>query len=48
MSSKAKPVCLFLLLVMILLNSGCGETVRGVAKDSMRIGRGIKTIFISE
>jgi len=26
---------------------GCGQTVRGAGKDMHRMGKGIKTIFIS-
>lgn len=32
----------------LLILSGCGETVRGVGKDVSRVGRGVKTIFVSE
>ena len=30
-----------------LILSGCGETIRGMGKDAMRVGKGVKTIFIS-
>ena len=35
--------CLFLAVFI----SGCGETVHGVGKDVSRVGRGVKTIFVS-
>lgn len=35
------------LLLLLVLISGCGETVRGVGKDVTRVGRGVRTIFVS-
>ena len=37
-----------LLLLIILILQGCGETVRGVGRDVSRVGRGVKTIFVSD
>lgn len=28
--------------------AGCGETVEGMGQDAHRIGKGVKTIFVSE
>ena len=39
-------LCGILLLIVIL--AGCGETIRGIGQDVNRMGRGIKTIFVSE
>lgn len=36
---------IFFLLVVLL--AGCGETIRGAGKDVSRVGRGVKTIFVS-
>ncbi|HNV86767.1 MAG TPA: hypothetical protein PKL97_07385 [Candidatus Omnitrophota bacterium] len=36
---------LFFILISLY---GCGSTVRGVGKDFSRVGRGIKTIFVSD
>ena len=35
------------LLLASLVLSGCGETFGGIKKDTLRIGKGIKTIFVS-
>jgi predicted small secreted protein len=37
-----------LLLVMCFLLGGCGETLRGIGKDTSRVYRGTKMIFVSE
>jgi predicted small secreted protein len=42
---KHMAVILILLLISIFL-VGCGETFSGIGKDSQRIGKGVKTIFI--
>jgi len=34
-------------LLLVLFVSGCGETIHGVGKDVSRVGRGVKTIFVS-
>ncbi|OGW69074.1 MAG: hypothetical protein A2036_01855 [Omnitrophica bacterium GWA2_50_21] len=34
-------------LLLVLFFSGCGETIHGVGKDVSRVGRGVKTIFVS-
>lgn len=31
----------------LFILSGCGETIRGVGRDAMRVGKGVKTIFFS-
>lgn len=36
------------LAVIVFLTIGCGETLRGAGRDVSRIGRGVKTIFISD
>jgi predicted small secreted protein len=35
------------LLLVCLLAGGCGETLRGIGRDTKRIYRGTKTIFVS-
>lgn len=35
------------LLLLGVLLTGCGETIRGAGKDVTRVGRGVKTIFVS-
>lgn len=37
-----------LIMLLVLLLQGCGETIRGMGRDVNRVGKGIKTIFISE
>lgn len=43
-----KLMTLLLLIVLIFLFSGCGETLLGISKDVKRMGKGIKTIFVRE
>lgn len=38
----------FLLLLFCLGLIGCGETVRGVGRDTKRIGEGVKHIFVGQ
>jgi len=38
---------LVILVLGSLVFSGCGETIHGMGKDAMRVGKGIKTVFIS-
>lgn len=35
----------FILLISL---AGCGETVRGIGRDTSRIAYGVKTIFVSQ
>jgi len=35
-------------IVLTLALSGCGETIKGMAKDASRVGKGVKTIFTSK
>lgn len=35
-------------VAVLVCVSGCGETIRGIGSDFNRVGRGIKTIFISD
>lgn len=44
---KYSALILFLLLASMFI-TGCGETFTGIAKDSSRIGKGIKTVFVRE
>ena len=37
-----------LLAAATIFITGCGETFNGVAKDTRRIGKGVKTVFIRE
>ncbi len=37
-----------LLMVISFLSAGCGETVNGAIKDTKRMGKGVKTIFVRE
>ena len=42
-----KLIALFLVLVFLSLTmAGCGETFSGAGKDTRRISKGIKTIFV--
>lgn len=36
-----------ILLIFLLLLSGWGETFRGVKKDTTRVAKGVKTIFVA-
>ena len=45
MNHQGIKFCALVLLLTFL--SGCGETVRGVGKDVSRVGRGVRTIFVS-
>ncbi|MGB2630145.1 MAG: hypothetical protein WBD24_03890 [Candidatus Omnitrophota bacterium] len=36
------------LLLLIAFIAGCGETIRGAAKDTNRIGQGIRKVFVSD
>ena len=38
---------LSIIVLGVLVISGCGETVHGVGQDFSRMGRGVKTIFVS-
>ncbi len=43
-----KNLCLMLLLAfVVVVASGCGETFRGIGRDSSRIAYGVKTIFVN-
>lgn len=44
---KYAALVLILLLAAIFI-TGCGETFTGIGKDTSRIGKGIKTVFIRE
>lgn len=37
-----------LLTILVLQLSGCGETLQGLGKDTTRMGKGIRTIFIRD
>ncbi|MBL7156784.1 MAG: hypothetical protein ISS92_01340 [Candidatus Omnitrophica bacterium] len=44
-----KYVALLLALIFTtLVITGCGETFSGVGKDTRRIGKGVKTIFVRD
>ena len=43
-----KIIPLISLLMLVAFLAGCGETIRGVVKDSKRIGTGVKQVFISD
>lgn len=45
MRDAVKIIAVCLLLTIL---AGCGETVRGIWRDSQRVGRGVKTIFIAD
>lgn len=46
-SRKVSSLVLVVLFIAIFA-AGCGETVRGLGRDASRVGRGVKTIFISD
>ena len=35
-------------LIIMVLIAGCGETFNGAVKDTKRIGKGIKTVFVRD
>jgi predicted small secreted protein len=37
-----------ILICLVAVCSGCGETFSGIGRDASRIGRGAKTIFIRD
>jgi len=39
---------LAVLIMLVIMTQGCGETIRGIGRDVGRVGRGIKTIFVSD
>ena len=44
-----KSIALVLALIFVsLIIAGCGETFSGMGKDTRRMGKGIKTIFIKD
>jgi len=36
------------LLILLFALSGCGETLRGIGRDTSRVAYGVKTIFVSQ
>jgi predicted small secreted protein len=48
MNSRKIIYLSFALFLLFVFCSGCGETVRGMSKDASRVGRGTKTIFVSD
>ncbi|MBD3425936.1 MAG: hypothetical protein GF409_01740 [Candidatus Omnitrophica bacterium] len=36
------------ILVITAFLAGCGETVNGMIKDTKRIGKGVKTVFVRD
>ncbi|MBL7158802.1 MAG: hypothetical protein ISS91_04775 [Candidatus Omnitrophica bacterium] len=47
MKKYGVPVLIVTLLLSVVL-SGCGETVKGICRDTKRVGKGVKTVFIRE
>jgi len=47
MNSK-KIVWAILVVNILILCAGCGETVDGMGKDAHRIGKGMKTVFVAD
>lgn len=45
---KNKLAIILVLVTVSAILSGCGETMRGLGKDFHRVGRGVKTIFVSD
>lgn len=43
-----KLILAVFLMVVIFQLCGCGETIQGIGKDTRRMGKGVKTIFIRE
>ena len=43
-----KAFLLVSLLLLVAFVAGCGETIRGAAKDTNRIGKGIRKVFVSD
>ncbi len=44
---KRQHYWLAVAILGIFIFSGCGETVRGVGRDTARVGKGVKTIFFT-
>jgi len=38
----------FLLIAICIVLSGCGETISGVQKDTVRMGKGVSTILFKQ
>lgn len=36
------------LLILVTFLVGCGETFNGMVKDTKRVGKGIKTVFVRD
>jgi len=43
-----KGLLALVLVSFVLTLAGCGETLSGMSKDTSRMGKGIKTIFIRD
>lgn len=43
-----KIISLVSLLVLISFLAGCGETVTGAVRDTRRIGKGIRKVFVRD
>ncbi|NQT33048.1 MAG: hypothetical protein HQ594_05185 [Candidatus Omnitrophica bacterium] len=43
-----KGIFVMSLLLLVVVLSGCGETLHGMWKDTTRIGKGVKTVFVSD
>jgi predicted small secreted protein len=39
---------LILLMLVVIMLSGCGETISGVGKDVNRMGKGVSTFFFRQ
>jgi len=46
--NKNNTGLLFFVVIVVFFVTGCGETVRGLGRDMNRVGRGVKTIFVSD
>ena len=43
-----KVITVVSLLIIVVFLAGCGETLNGMGKDTRRIGKGVKTVFIRD
>ncbi len=43
-----KSLSIIALLIIVIFLAGCGETLNGMGKDTRRIGKGIKTVFVRD
>lgn len=43
-----KYAMIFAMLLVVAFLAGCGETVKGMVKDTKRVGTGVRKIFVRD